>query len=261
MSEETERFIANGGDYERVPVGAMAETGWKSSDYAPNSKAMRNRSFQQMEIAKAKAKQRDEAQKAEREARKAAKVVEPLRQKAAPRPKAAKPSRAVVKVRKVRPPKSKAGPKPKARKPAPFAREGTDKARILELVGHDWTNVAALCEQTGITPHHVRESLRLLKARGLVECTGGVFYRHWRRVGGKAGPIPPPPARPRSGLTLRVLEAVRAGHTRAGEIAKVTKASPKDVSVRLWHLSRGGLVELEGRAHAARWKAVDAADR
>ena len=245
MSETVEQFLARGGQVQSLPIGQC------------NWDALSNR-----------AKINPQVLSEEMKAKKARKLPVPFHAEPAPKPKKAKPSRAVVKVRKVRPPKVAKPPKapkpkaaPKPKKPAPFARDGSDKARILALVGSDWTTVKALCDQTGIAPNHVRESLRLLKARGLVEFTGDVFNRYWRKPGGEAPPVPDAPARPRTGLSAKVLEAVHAGHARVAEIAEVTKAHPRHVSVRLWHLSRGGLVELEGRSHSARWRPVNAAAR
>ena len=250
MSEETERFIANGGAYERLPVGAMAETGWKSADYAPNSQAMRERSFAKMEAAK---RERGKVEAAERAARKAREPVVP-----AP----ASPKRRTVRAKPSGQTRAQRGPWPKIPNPGPmFAAPGSAKRKVFDRMGTDWATVASLSQATGIRPKHVREYLRLMAARGWVESAGEGKARLWRRAAGEAPALPKATAGGRTGIAVEVLAAIRAGCSTLGQVLDRVGGNPRTVSIAMNRLKKDGQVECSGHARMARWSPVDAADR
>lgn len=237
--ETVEEFLARGQKIQHIPRGAQAELGWKPQDYSPNSPAARQRSFDQMREAKALKARID---REEREARKAAKVVDPLRVKTLRRRKEARPSRAVVKVRKVTP-----------AKPRPFAAEGTAKRRVLDAMDDGWISVKELSDATGVSPSNVREYLRLLRARRMVEAIGTSMDRRFRKLDGKPRPpAPKPPEGPR-GLAAGILEAIKAGARTVDDIQKATGQKRACISVRLGRLKFEGYVDTRGRARNARW--------
>lgn len=253
MTETVEQFLARGGEIRHIPRGAMAEAGWKDADFAPNSPAARQRSFERMA-----------AEKAEREARKAADAAVPAPKKPerAPKPaKAPKPR----KVAEPRPPKATRAPKPpKPARPGPeFARPGTGKRQVLDAIWSEWTTVAAISQKTGITTHNVREYLRLLRARGLVECAGSHKQRLWRLARGEAPPLPAGTEvpRPPAELVAEAFEAVKAGHQTLRAIAKATGQKMRSLSTRLHRLKKAGRLTFDGFAKGARWRVVDAPDR
>lgn len=245
MTETVEQFLARGGQVEKIPTGAMAEAGWKPSEHSwtsPESKA------RAMELRTSKAS----VEVAERMAKKAADAAVPAPKK----PERAKPPKP-IKVTASKPPKPPRAPKPKAPKPGPeFARAGSGKRKVLDAIWSQWTTVAAISQKTGISTHNVREYLRLLKARELVECAGSHKQRLWRLARGEAPPLPPKVERPRKPAELveEAFRAVKAGNETLREIAAVTGQNLRSLSTRLHRLKKAGRLDCTGRTRCAHWR-------
>lgn len=197
---------------------------------------------------------------AERKARKAAEkaLAAPAKpERPAPRPKAPKPPKTpkppkVAKVREPEPPRPRRAPKAK------IAPPGSHKARLLALLETGWQRVADLHAATGIGKGNIREHLSALLDKGMVEATGTHIDRQWRRAIGEAGEPKPPVVKPPTGQMAEVLEAIRAGHVTARDIAAATGQSPVCVRTRLYRLKQGGWAKCRGSTQLCRWTTTDA---